>query len=207
MTLKKKMATITNNCGKPAYHSSVLGSSANFDPRNYYNLDYDTLQNYLKEGMLDKEKEMIDLVGKLIMERLDQLLDKDTDEIIKILVENKIFEEENGKLWDRVHELENRIDELNRHIIFLESKDTQYSTNNDYWTTYPYTTTSPSWGSVVPGDLMGTGEMITLSTTSGPVTIQEENKQENSEEKSIVSRIMDSLGLKKDTGSDQSKAL
>jgi len=198
------MAQITNNYGKTAYHSSVL-DSADFDPGNY-NLDYDTLQNYLKEGMLDKEKEMIDLVGKLIMERLDQLLDKDTDEIIKILVENKIFEEENGKLWDRVHELENRIDELNRRIIFLESKDTQYSTNNDYWTTYPYTTTSSSWKSwkaAVPGDLTGTGEMVTLSTTSGPVTIQEEN----SEEKSIVSRIMDSLGLKKDTGSDQSKAL
>ena len=195
--------TITNNYGKTAYHSSVLGSSANFDPRNYYNLDYDTLQNYLKEGMLDKEKEMIDLVGKLIMERLDQLLDKDTDEIIKILVENKIFEEENGKLWDRVHELENRIDELNRRIIFLESIDTKYGNNNDYWTTYPYTTTSPSLKAAVPGDLTGTGEMITLSTTSGPVTIQEEN----SEEKGIVSRIMDSLGLKKDTGSDQSKAL
>jgi hypothetical protein len=199
--------TITNNYGKTAsYHSSVL-DSADFDPRNY-NLDYDTLQNYLKEGMLDKEKEMIDLVGKLIMERLDQLLDKDTDELVRILLENKLFQDENGKLMDRIHVLEEQVSILTARIQSLEWKDTTLREikheGEKFWTTLPYTTSeSPNWGITTPG----TNGSFTLTRTNGPVLMPDEKKTAEDEEKGIVSRIIDSLGLKKDTGSDQSKAL
>jgi hypothetical protein len=199
--------TITNNYGKTAsYHSSVL-DSADFDPRNY-NLDYDTLQNYLKEGMLDKEKEMIDLVGKLIMERLDQLLDKDTDELVRILLENKLFRDENGKLMERIHDLESQVSALTARVQTLEWQDTKLNQikqdGERLWRDIPYTTTNnPNWGVTT---YHGTdGNNFTLTRTAGPM--YEPKKTAEDEEKGIVSRIMDSLGLKKDTGSDQSKAL
>jgi hypothetical protein len=197
--------TITNNYGKTAsYHSSVL-DSADFDPRNY-NLDYDTLQNYLKEGMLDKEKEMIDLVGKLIMERLDQLLDKDTDELVRILLENKLFRDENGKLMERIHDLESQVSALTARVQTLEWQDTKLNQikqdGERLWRDIPYTTTNnPNWGITTSG----TNGSFTLTRTAGP--IYEPKKTTNDEEKGIVGRIMDSLGLKKDTDSDQSKAL
>ena len=200
------MATSMNNIYDNSRNGSAFSASS-LDPTDY-NIDYETLQRYLKEGMLDKEKEMIDLVGKLIMERLDQLLDKDTDELVRILLENKLFQDENGKLMDRIHALEEQVSILTARIQSLEWKDTKLGEikheGEKFWTTLPYTTSeSPNWGITTPGP----NGSFTLTRTSGPVFMPDEKKTADDENKGIVSRIMDSLGIKKDTGSDQSKAL
>jgi len=85
--------------------------------------DYETLMEFLNEGKIDKEKELIDLVSRLVMERIDELLDKDTDEIVRILIENKLFQDENTGLKKHITELEEKINDLTVRLNALENKE------------------------------------------------------------------------------------
>lgn len=109
-----------------------------------YSVDFSTLEKWLESGKLDHEKDLIDLVGKMIMERLDQLLDEDTDKLVRILVENKLFKDENTGLRKEITELKSRIDELEARLSVVEGLSYRFREKlNHYDNSYRYGTLEP----------------------------------------------------------------
>lgn len=106
-------------------------------------IDFSTLEEWLKSGKLDHEKDLIDLVGKMIMERLDQLLDEDTDKLVRILVENKLFKDENTGLRKEIAELNSKIDELEARLSAVEGLNYSYRQEKLRHYDNPYGTSGP----------------------------------------------------------------
>ena len=143
--------------------NDVLGSNSS-----------DQIKNYLEKEQLKRQEELIDEVGKLILDRLDHLLDKDTDELVRILIENKLFRDENTGLKKIIDGLEERISSLERQILLFEARNFNYG--GDTWTTthYPYGTCG--WPSVISmPNTVFSGPDITAPTTTPPANDTKNN--------------------------------
>lgn len=103
----------------------------------------DAVEKIFKSKELEKETEMIELVRKLVLERVEELLDGKIDDIVKILVENKLFEDENIGLKKQVEDLNNRISTLEVTVGCLLAQ-----TQNQWYKTY-YGTTGTGTGTGV----------------------------------------------------------
>lgn len=101
------------------------------------------IEKIFKSKELEKETEMIELVRKLVLERVEELLDGKIDDIVKILVENKLFEDENIGLKKQVEDLNNRISTLEVTVGCLLAQ-----TQNQWYKTY-YGTTGTGTGTGV----------------------------------------------------------
>lgn len=75
---------------------------------------------FLDESFKNSKEDLFRIIGDLVLERLDQLLEKDTDEIVRILIENKLFKDENTGLKQQIDNLNNRIDKQQKIIDLLE---------------------------------------------------------------------------------------
>lgn len=115
------------------------------------------VEGIFKSKELEKETEMIELVRKLVLERVEELLDGKIDDIVKILVENKLFEDENIGLKKQLEELNLKISRLEGIVDYLNAQ----VLNQQYKTYYGYGTTGTGTGT---GDIVrNTG----VTTTSG----------------------------------------
>ena len=83
----------------------------------------ETVEKIFSDESFKKSKEdLFRIIGDLVLERLDQLLEKDTDEIVRILIENKLFKDENTGLKQQIDNLNYRIDKQQDIIELLEHR-------------------------------------------------------------------------------------
>jgi len=129
-----------------------------------------------------KESDLIDMVSKLIIDRLDQLLDEDTDKIVRILIENKLFQDENTGLKKQITGLEKKIEELAARVCLLEcgTINTLNWNGNGY-----YISSAP--------DTSGKWSQTAITTTSTNNTVKDLNKT-----KGLIERLTGIFNKKDD---------
>ena len=138
------------------------------------------VEGIFKSKELEKETEMIELVRKLVLERVEELLDGKIDDIVKILVENKLFEDENIGLKKQLEELNLKISRLEGIVDYLNAQ--VLSQNQLYRGTYGYGTTGTGTGDIVRNTGVGvttiSGSPIGIDSSGNCISL--ENTVQNS---------------------------
>lgn len=134
------------------------------------------VEGIFKSKELEKETEMIELVRKLVLERVEELLDGKIDDIVKILVENKLFEDENIGLKKQLEELNLKISRLEGIVDFLNAQ----ALNQQYRTYYGYGTTGTGTGDIVRNTGVTTISGSPIGIDSSGNCISLENTAQNS---------------------------